>query len=38
MVKSVKIAKTLNGQLDFNRIIEETIPIVSIDTIGHAVH
>jgi hypothetical protein len=28
MVKSVKIAKTLQGQLNFNRIIEGSIPIV----------
>jgi hypothetical protein len=35
MVKSVKIAKTLKGQLNFNQIIEGSIPMVSIDTIGH---
>jgi hypothetical protein len=33
MVKSVKIDKTLKEQLNFNRIIKESIPIVSINTI-----
>ncbi len=33
--KGVKIAKTLKGRLNFNQIIEGSIPIVSIDTIGH---
>jgi hypothetical protein len=33
MVKSVKIDKTLKGRLNFNTIIKESIPIVSINTI-----
>ncbi len=37
MVKSIKIAKALKRRLNFNRLIEGPIQIVS-DTIGHALH
>jgi hypothetical protein len=36
--KSIKIAKTPTGQLNFNRIIKGSIPIVSIDTIGQMLY
>jgi hypothetical protein len=38
MVKSVKIFNILKEWLNFNRIIDGSILIVSIDTIGHALH
>jgi hypothetical protein len=38
MIKSVKISKTLKGRLNFNKIIEGSVPLVLIDTTGHALH
>jgi hypothetical protein len=38
MVKSAKVAKSLKKGLIFNGITKRPIPIVLIDTIGHALY